>query len=76
MEAKVIEADLKTERPTWPFSCYAPKSDAPRHLIEGKLELSAEEMRLEAYKLVAQGSTTKVVSELEQDWPFEPTLIV
>jgi hypothetical protein len=62
IDTRIIEADLKAERPVWPFSCYAPKSDAPRQLIEGKLEISTEEMRFEAYKLIAQGKSAEVVS--------------
>jgi hypothetical protein len=61
IDTRIIQADLKVELPIWPFSCYAPRSDAPRQLIEGKLEISAEEMRLEAYKLAKEGKQAEVV---------------
>jgi len=61
-----IIADLKTERPEWPFSCYSPGRDTPRQLIEGPLEQSMEEMRLLYYVTLASGNAQQAQqNELE-----------
>ena len=59
-----IIADLKTERPQWPFSAYGPGRDAPRQLFGGFLqEQSMEEMRLLHYHAQASGNVQQVVSK-------------
>ncbi|KAL7267626.1 hypothetical protein RUND412_009780 [Rhizina undulata] len=49
-----IKSDL-TERPMWILSSYGPGKDPPAQLIDGK-DISPEEARLMAYKLLAQGN--------------------
>lgn len=57
-----IEADLKNEKPTWPFSAYGPGKDAPTQLFGGfPLEQSPEEMRVLYYQAVASGNTQVAV---------------
>ncbi len=54
-----IKSDLTTgdERPIWPLSSYGPGRDAPRQLLEGSLEQSFEEIRLQYYLAKASGNT-------------------
>ncbi|KAK5091888.1 hypothetical protein LTR16_007827, partial [Cryomyces antarcticus] len=57
LSAEIIASDLKTERPTWPFSAYGPGRDAPRQLIGGfPIEQSFEEMRVAHYLGMASGN--------------------
>ncbi|KAI5204729.1 hypothetical protein E4T39_03382 [Aureobasidium subglaciale] len=52
-----IEADLRTEKPKWPFSAYGPGRDAPIQLFGGyPLEMSPEEMRVMYYEAAASGN--------------------
>lgn len=44
-----IKADLTSQRPVYPLSCYGPGKNAPRQLIEGNVEISPEELRLRYY---------------------------
>ena len=58
-----IEADLKSERPKWPFSAYGPGKDAPKQLFGGyPLEQSPEEMRILYYQAAANGNAQPAVS--------------
>ena len=54
-----IKADLTQgdDRPIWPLSAYGPGRDAPRQLLEGPLESSPEELRVQYYLAKAGGST-------------------
>lgn len=54
-----IRADLKDgeERPSWPLSAFGPGRDAPRQLLEGTLEQSPEELRVQYYLAKASGNT-------------------
>lgn len=57
-----IEADLKNEKPQWPFSAYGPGRDAPRQLFGGfPLEQSFEEMRVMYYLAGTQGNVQPAV---------------
>ena len=51
-----IKADLTVERPIWPLSSYGPGVNAPRQLIEGDLEQSFEEVRLQYYLAQVAGT--------------------
>lgn len=56
-------ADVKDERPVWPFSAYGPGRDAPRQLFGGApLEQSPEEMRVMYYMAQAAGNPQPAVS--------------
>lgn len=44
-----VKADLTSQRPVYPLSCYGPGKTAPRQLIEGNFEISPEELRLRYY---------------------------
>ena len=59
LTADGIKADLTQgdDRPTWPLSAYGPGRDAPRQLLEGPLEQSPEELRVQYYVARAGGST-------------------
>lgn len=62
-----IIADLKDERPQWPFSAYGPGRDAPRQLFGGfPIEQSPEEMRALYYAAQASGNPQTAVQG-EQD---------
>jgi nucleoporin NUP42 len=56
-----IKADLTVERPLWPLSAYGPGLNAPRQLIEGDLEQSFEEVRLQYCIAQAAGTTSAYV---------------
>jgi nucleoporin NUP42 len=62
LDTRVVDADLSVERPIWPLSAYGPGVNAPRQLIEGDVEISPEEMRLQAYLLKSQGNEGQIVS--------------
>ncbi|KAF2481553.1 hypothetical protein BDY17DRAFT_301522 [Neohortaea acidophila] len=53
-----IKSDLTPgdERPSWPLSAYGPGKDAPRQLLEGALEQSPEELRVQYYLVAATGA--------------------
>ncbi|KAF2666540.1 hypothetical protein BT63DRAFT_426993 [Microthyrium microscopicum] len=61
VDPKIIETDLTTDRPIWPFSSYQPRSDLPRQLIEGAIEVSPDEMRCKSYLLALQGKQNDIV---------------
>lgn len=50
-------------RPLWPLSCYAPGKNAPRQLVEGPLEISPEEMRVQCYLARANGKGEEYVCQ-------------
>lgn len=54
LRASDIEADLTTERPAWPFSCYGPGLKAPTELMTAEREESMEENRMKYYINVAE----------------------
>lgn len=54
--------DLTKDRPLYPFSCYGPGVNAPKQLIEGHLEQSPEEMRVQAYLAQSNGQIEQYVS--------------
>jgi len=55
---EAIKADLTVgdERPSWPLSAFGPGRDAPRQLLEGPLEQSPEELRVQCYLAQATGN--------------------
>ncbi|OCK80667.1 hypothetical protein K432DRAFT_442969 [Lepidopterella palustris CBS 459.81] len=61
LDPKTVKDDLTTDRPVWPLSAYGPGRDAPRQLIEGALEVSPEEMRLQFYHAKAAGQEAQAV---------------
>ncbi|KAF1956585.1 hypothetical protein CC80DRAFT_61039 [Byssothecium circinans] len=64
LEKAEIEADLTSQRPTYPLSCYGPGRDAPRQLIEGLVEISPEELRSRYY--LARASGTEAAAQQEE----------
>jgi nucleoporin NUP42 len=54
-----LQIDITIDRPMLPLSAYGIGKRAPRQLIEGDLELSMEEMRVQAYLLDAQGEAAQ-----------------
>lgn len=62
LNKEAIIADLKEERPIWPFSAYGPGRDAPRQLFGGfPIEQSPEEMRVLYYLAQASGNPQSAV---------------
>ncbi|KAF2155330.1 hypothetical protein K461DRAFT_292200 [Myriangium duriaei CBS 260.36] len=58
----LVVADMKEERPQWPFSAYGPGKDAPRQLFGGfPIEQSPEEMRVLYYLAQASGNPQTAV---------------
>jgi len=60
LNPEYIKLDLTTgppdgERPLWKLSAYGPGKDAPQQLLEGSLEVSPEEMRVQCYLAQASG---------------------
>lgn len=57
LDKDAIRADLTQgeERPQWPLSAYGPGREAPLQLIEGPLEISPEEMRVQCYLAREEG---------------------
>ncbi|KAF2169592.1 hypothetical protein M409DRAFT_52123 [Zasmidium cellare ATCC 36951] len=53
-------------RPQWPLSSYAPGRNPPRQLIEGPLEISPEEMRVQCYLARANGKGDEYISQENQ----------
>ncbi|KAK4497481.1 hypothetical protein PRZ48_011932 [Zasmidium cellare] len=53
-------------RPLWPLSSYAPGKNAPRQLIEGPLEISPEEMRVQCYLARANGKGDDYINQENQ----------
>ena len=56
LDPDIIKNDLVNDRPIWPLSAYGPGRDAPRQLIEGPIEMSPEELRLQFYVARASGN--------------------
>lgn len=52
----------KGERPLYPLGAYGPGKGAPKQLIEGDLEQSPEELRVQAYLALANGLLPQFVS--------------
>ncbi|CAK3963085.1 Hypothetical predicted protein [Lecanosticta acicola] len=70
IDAEGIRIDLTDakeggERPAWPFSAYAPGKDAPKQLLEGALEQSPEEMRVQCYIARASGQEQQYAQQEE-----------
>ncbi|KAG8630609.1 hypothetical protein KVT40_002228 [Elsinoe batatas] len=64
---EAIVADLKNERPIWPFSAYAPGKDAPKQLLEGfPVEQSPEEMRVLYYLAQAAGNPQQAIQNEQE----------
>ena len=62
IKADLTPSDQGGERPSWPLSSYGPGRDAPRQLLEGSIEQSFEEVRLQYYVARASGSEQSYVS--------------
>ena len=62
IKADLTPNDQGGERPIWPLSSYGPGRDAPRQLLEGAIEQSFEEVRLEYYVARASGNEQSYVS--------------
>ncbi|KAF2214192.1 hypothetical protein CERZMDRAFT_95465 [Cercospora zeae-maydis SCOH1-5] len=54
------------ERPAYPFGAYGPGRGAPKQLIEGPLELSPEELRVQAYLAQANGTLPQFEAQYAQ----------
>ncbi|KAM3422150.1 hypothetical protein BST61_g2520 [Cercospora zeina] len=54
------------ERPAYPFGAYGPGRGAPKQLIEGPLELSPEELRVQAYLAQANGTRPQFEAQYAQ----------
>ncbi|KAI5361426.1 Putative Zinc finger, CCCH-type [Septoria linicola] len=54
------------ERPLYPFGAYGPGKNAPKQLIEGDLEISPEELRVQAYLADATGSIQQFQAQYAQ----------
>lgn len=54
----------KGERPLYPFGAYGPGKGAPKQLIEGELEQSPEELRVQAYLANSNGQLPQFVSTI------------
>ncbi|CAK1359572.1 unnamed protein product [Cercospora beticola] len=54
------------ERPAYPFGAYGPGRGAPKQLIEGPLELSPEELRVQAYLAQSTGTLPQFEAQYAQ----------
>ncbi|KAF2868972.1 hypothetical protein BDV95DRAFT_578023 [Massariosphaeria phaeospora] len=61
-----IKADLTDQRPIYPLSCFGPGRDAPRQLIEGRVEVSPEELRVRYYSQGATGNEAVAQNEEQE----------
>jgi nucleoporin NUP42 len=61
LDAETIKVDLTSDRPIWPFSVYGPGRNAPKQLLEGSVEQSPEEVRLQYYLAMRSGNVQRAV---------------